>query len=499
MSYPPSIPNLPENAGADSPAQEAVVAFAQIALLVFATALFGILTRPSGFLAAFWPVNALLLGLLVRVPRLARWPGWLGALVGFIAADLATGNSMVATLRLTTVNLVEVATGYVLFMRLRKEDRTLGSPLSMLYLFAICAAAALAAALSAILLGYLQSGTLSSRRFVIWFVSAIASMAVTLPAVLTAPPLRQWVMRWRRDDIRERLRNALPFFALLASGIAGTLIGGPGVLAFPIPALLWCALNYSLFFVALLTMLFSIAEIMAVASGLLALHNPENMQNTMISIRLGVTFMTLGPLTVATINSVRNNLLRSLEHAANHDYLTNALTRGAFVSRASETLSRVLAKRQSAALLMLDIDHFKPINDRYGHAVGDQVLATFARSVAAALRESDVYGRIGGEEFAVFLPNTTEAAALEVAQRIRASIENVVTPLENGRALRVTVSIGLAHARPDFDATLDQLLRLADKAMYAAKEGGRNQVRQMRVDAAALADPPPAGSQFGAL
>ena len=75
----------------------------------------------------------------------------------------------------------------------------------------------------------------------------------------------------------------------------------------------------------------------------------------------------------------------------------------------------------------------------------------------------------------------------------------VVTPLENGRALRVTVSIGLAHARPDFDATLDQLLRLADKAMYAAKEGGRNQVRQMRVDAAALADPPPAGSQFGAL
>jgi diguanylate cyclase (GGDEF)-like protein len=473
----------------------AISTFALVTVIVFGAALFGILTRPSGFLAAFWPVNALVIGLFVRKRKLASPAGWLGVVIGFIAADLATANGLAPTLRLTAINLTEIGVGFFLFRRLRKDDQTLGSPISVLYLFAICAAAAAVAACVASGLGYMQTGTLTMRRWVIWFVSEIASLAVTLPAVLTAPALRTLAFRLRRDDLSERLRNSLPFLALLASGIAGTMLGGPGVLAFPIPALLWCALNYSLFFVTLLTMLFSIGEIMAVASGLLTLHAPGDANNTMISIRLGVTFLTLGPLTVATINSVRNKLLRSLEHAASHDFLTNALSRGAFVARSSETLARVVAKRQSAALLMLDIDHFKPINDRYGHAVGDQMLATFARTVAGTLRETDVFGRIGGEEFAVFLPNTALADAMEIAQRIRSSVESVALPLENGANLRITVSVGLGDARQPGDTTLDQLLRLADKALYAAKEGGRNQVVQFSFDTVGSAASGPA-SQF---
>jgi diguanylate cyclase (GGDEF)-like protein len=466
-----------------------------VALIVFGAALFGILTRPSGFLAAFWPVNALVIGLFVRRRRLATAGGWLGVLVGFMAADLATGNSLIPTLRLTTVNMTEIIVGYLLFVRLRKEDQTLATPIAILYMFAVCAAAAMAAATVANVMGYLQSGTFTSRRWVIWFVSEIASLAVTLPVVLTAPPLRTWAFKLRREDLRERLKNTLPFIALLASGIAGTLMGGPGVLAFPIPALLWCALNYSLFFVTLLTMLFSVGEIVAVSSGLLTLHAPGEAQSTMISIRLGVTFLTLGPLTVATINSVRNKLLRSLEHAASHDFLTNVLTRGAFVTRSSETLARTATKRQSAAFLMLDIDHFKSINDRHGHAVGDQMLASFARTVSRSLRESDVFGRIGGEEFAVFLPNTTVADALEIAQRIRTSVESMAMPLENGANLRITVSVGLADVRQPVDTTLDQLMRLADKALYAAKEAGRNQVTQLSFDATPTAASGPA-SQF---
>jgi len=198
---------------------------------------------------------------------------------------------------------------------------------------------------------------------------------------------------------------------------------------------------------------------------------------------------------VATINSVRNKLLRSLEHAASHDFLTNVLTRGAFVNRSSETLARTVTKRQAAAFLMLDIDHFKPINDRYGHAVGDQMLAAFARTVSRSLRESDVFGRIGGEEFAVFLPNTTVADAMEIAQRIRTSIEVMAMPLENGANLRITVSVGLADVRQPVDTTLDQLMRLADKALYIAKEAGRNQIAQLSFDAGPAAASGPA-SQF---
>lgn len=496
MSHPPSRSAAQDNsATAHGPLQKAAGTFALIAAIVFAAALFGILTRPSGFLAAFWPVNALVIGLFVRRRRLATPAGWLGVLAGFLVADLATGNSLIPTLRLTTINLAEIAAGYFLFIRLRKEDQTLSAPISVLYLFAICATAALVAASVASALGYLQTGNLTTRRWVIWFVSEIASLAIVLPVVLTAPPLRTLAFRLRRDELSERLKNALPFIALLASGIAGTWMGGPGVLAYPIPALLWCALNYNLFFVTLLTMLFSVGEIMAVSSGLLTLHAPGEAQSTMISIRLGVTFLTLGPLTVATINSVRNKLLRSLEHAASHDFLTNALARGAFVTRSSETLARIVAKRQSAALLMLDIDHFKPINDRYGHAVGDQMLATFARTVAGALRESDVFGRIGGEEFAVFLPNTTLPDAMEIAQRIRTSVAGVATPLDNGATLRITVSIGLADVQQPVDTTLDQLMRLADKALYAAKGAGRNQVAHCSFDTAGSAASGPA-SQF---
>jgi diguanylate cyclase (GGDEF)-like protein len=482
VSHPPPRSTAQDSAATGGRAYEAVTAFALMVLIVFATALFGILTRPSGFLAAFWPVNALVIGVFVRRRQWASLPGWLGALAGFMAADLATGNSFVPTLRLTAINLAEIAVGYALFIRLRKEDQALGTPISILYLFAVCAAAAAVAASVATSIGYLQTGTFTTRRWVIWFVSEIASLAVTLPVVLTAPSLRKWAFRLRRDGFWERTKAALPFLALLASGIAGTLMGGPGVLAFPIPALLWCALNYNLFFVTLLTMLFSIGEIMAVSSGLLNLYATGNAQDTMISIRLGVTFLTLGPLTVSTINSVRNKLLRSLEHAASHDFLTNVLTRGAFVTRSSEALARVVAKRQSVALLMLDIDHFKPINDRYGHAVGDQMLAAFARTVSGSLRESDLFGRIGGEEFAVFLPNTAVADALEVAQRIRTSIESMATPLDNGATLRMTVSAGLADVRQPVDTTLDQLLRLADKALYAAKDAGRNQVAQFSFD-----------------
>ncbi len=495
MSHPPQRSTAQDDVADGGRLGREVTSLAMVALIVFAAALFGILTRPSGFLAAFWPVNALVIGLFIRRRRLASAGGWLGALVGFMVADLATGNSLIPTLRLTTVNMVEIAVGYALFVRLRKEDQTLATPIAILYMFAVCAAAAMAAATVASGMGYLQSGTLTSRRWVIWFVSEIASLAVTLPVVLTAPAVRTWVFRLRREDLQERLKNTLPFIALLASGIAGTLMGGPGVLAFPIPALLWCALNYSLFFVTLLTMLFSVGEIMAVSSGLLTLHAPGDAQNTMISIRLGVTFLTLGPLTVATINSVRNKLLRSLEHAASHDFLTNVLTRGAFVNRSSETLARTVTKRQAAAFLMLDIDHFKPINDRYGHAVGDQMLAAFARTVSRTLRESDVFGRIGGEEFAVFLPNTSAADALEIAQRIRTGIEAMAMPLENGANLRITVSVGLADVRQPVDTTLDQLMRLADKALYAAKEAGRNQVGQLSFDSGPAAASGPA-SQF---
>jgi diguanylate cyclase (GGDEF)-like protein len=123
---------------------------------------------------------------------------------------------------------------------------------------------------------------------------------------------------------------------------------------------------------------------------------------------------------------------------------------------------------------MFDLDHFKKINDRFGHAVGDRALQTFARTAAAKLRATDIIGRLGGEEFAAVLPATNLQAAAVAAERVREAFELAAREID-GLPVGGTVSIG-AVATDDADADMDKLLALADEALYAAKASGRNRI-----------------------
>ena len=123
---------------------------------------------------------------------------------------------------------------------------------------------------------------------------------------------------------------------------------------------------------------------------------------------------------------------------------------------------------------MLDIDHFKQINDTYGHAAGDQVLQVVAQRLKTALREADLCGRLGGEEFAVLLASTDLHEALLIAEKLRLAIQDIVMPMIDS-TLRVTISIGVARAHEDCPDTTT-LLAQADAAMYQAKSSGRNRV-----------------------
>jgi diguanylate cyclase (GGDEF)-like protein len=125
---------------------------------------------------------------------------------------------------------------------------------------------------------------------------------------------------------------------------------------------------------------------------------------------------------------------------------------------------------------MLDVDHFKRINDRHGHLAGDGVLRTVAAECGRNLRQSDVFARFGGEEFVCLLPETDLAAALVAAERLRAAVEATPLAAPGGEALRVTVSVGVAHRGAGEDGSLDGLLARADAAMYASKDRGRNRV-----------------------
>lgn len=166
--------------------------------------------------------------------------------------------------------------------------------------------------------------------------------------------------------------------------------------------------------------------------------------------------------------------------AAMVDPLTGISNRRAFLQDATLIAKRHTAHPRPVAVLAIDLDHFKSINDRFGHAVGDRVLAIFADAARKSMRGSDLFGRLGGEEFAAMLTETSREKALEVAERIRVTFAQFAREVD-GHPICATVSIGLVHCQ---DRTLDvsELLGQADHALYYAKERGRNRVEVASLD-----------------
>ena len=176
--------------------------------------------------------------------------------------------------------------------------------------------------------------------------------------------------------------------------------------------------------------------------------------------------------TVAARTAELAHVNETLKRRVATDALTGALNRRAFFERGAAELARARRAARSVALLALDIDLFKAVNDRYGHPGGDAVLKTFAATLRRETRASDLVARLGGEEFAILLPETTGDLAFMIAERIRLAVAQSASEF-GGAAIRVTVSIGVAHTTPAV-ATVEALIAAADAALYEAKGGGRN-------------------------
>ncbi|MBV7543090.1 sensor domain-containing diguanylate cyclase [Acidovorax sp. sic0104] len=174
----------------------------------------------------------------------------------------------------------------------------------------------------------------------------------------------------------------------------------------------------------------------------------------------------------------RKNLERELQRLATTDMLTGMANRRAFLECAESVYAHSLGNGEPLTLLMLDLDHFKSINDRFGHLEGDRALVEFAQAVKSQLRASDVVGRLGGEEFGVLLPLTAIEEGLEVAARILASICALRLTDDTGQAYGITASMGLGAFRHT-DRSLRDALDRADQALYLAKHRGRNQVASL--------------------
>jgi diguanylate cyclase (GGDEF)-like protein len=177
------------------------------------------------------------------------------------------------------------------------------------------------------------------------------------------------------------------------------------------------------------------------------------------------------PLVIVLQRSLRHT---SLAAAARTDAKTGLLNAGAWQREAAVEVTRARAQTP-LAVAIADIDHFKAVNDTHGHLAGDAVLAAVSAAMRELLRDCDLCGRFGGEEFALLLPRTTAAEALEITERIRQGISQLAIPRDGTAAIRVTISIGVAvpsQARH----TLDDLLAAADHALYQAKRSGRDRV-----------------------
>jgi diguanylate cyclase (GGDEF)-like protein len=169
---------------------------------------------------------------------------------------------------------------------------------------------------------------------------------------------------------------------------------------------------------------------------------------------------------------------RQLRHLASVDVLTGVFNRRYFLDLLKRELQRSNRRKHEVSLILMDVDHFKRVNDHNGHPAGDEVLRQLSKALVDTLRSDDVVGRVGGEEFAFMLPETSAATAEEVAERLRVVVE--ATRIEsNDHHISVTASFGIAAAPCEENST-ECLLSRADGALYAAKEAGRNCVRSDR-------------------
>lgn len=212
-------------------------------------------------------------------------------------------------------------------------------------------------------------------------------------------------------------------------------------------------------------------------------YSPNAMATALFCLLyLGIFFHTYVGRTFSYFSRMRDYNAR-LQNLASHDPLTHVMNARAYYEACEQQIALSQRSLQPYSVLFVDLDHFKKINDTHGHAVGDEVLRSVAVNLGQRLRSTDLLGRIGGEEFSVFLPDTGLDGAVQVAEQLRLAIAQC--PVQVGvLPLSITASIGVASRGPG-DQNMQAIQQRADAAMYEAKKGGRNRVSTVSVDAVA--------------
>lgn len=455
-------------------------AFAIIGCIIFLCCLLGIFTRPLSFLAFFWPANAAMLAFFLRFPQLNNAGGWIGAFSGYMLADLVTGNHLELTFFLTLANLINTAVSLFLIHFFYINYRNYNKGFTFLHLFAICSfGGCFASALVAVFtIPYVPNTFMSTGRlwidFGMWWTGEMVNAILVMPVILAFPTLEKlkYVLKERRSN-RFSGQNIFPLIAIIICVSLTYFFSGPGALLYPLAALIWAALTYHLFTVAMI----NFAVLLVTYHSLNQLYLSESSSaylSTAISVRIGLCMLSLAPLILCIISQNRHDLYKQVLYLANHDSLTGAMNRRYFFQKSEEIIND--EKNYPFSIVMIDIDHFKNLNDAYGHYAGDLVLQQFVKTVTENLRDDDLFARMGGEEFIIFLKSVNYDDANRIAERIRNVVEQTPMPINHSTKVHITVSMGITHQNTANEKNLQTLINQADQALYQAKQQGRNQI-----------------------
>ncbi|OAT36838.1 adenylyl cyclase [Enterobacter soli ATCC BAA-2102] len=435
-------------------------------------------------LSLFWPLNGVMAGVFARYTYLNRLHYYAVSYVAMLMYDAVTTSWGIASVVINLSNMVFIVIVALLVMRDKRLLKGRPDPINALRLFNYC----LIAAVFCALLGAFGSVGIDSKTFwplfADWFSEQFSTGVLIVPCMLTVKMPQRFIPSLPAPE------KCLPVLALIISVVASVVIGGAGSLAFPLPALIWCAVRYSLPATCLLTFLTGAVEVILVANSIINIAVATPLSTPlMFSARLGIATMAICPVMVSVSVAAINSLIKQVSLRADFDFLTHVYSRSGLY----EALKREEAHRHPRYLtvMLLDIDYFKSINDNYGHECGDRVLATFAQKVQKVVGEEGMVARMGGEEFAVVVNSGDARKGIELAERIRVSIANHPF-IWRQQTLFITVSIGLGSGKSEswqLTEVFTRLMAEADDYLYRSKKAGRNRTSARLSDDLIVAEP----------
>lgn len=312
-----------------------------------------------------------------------------------------------------------------------------------------------------------------------WLVAPhdIAQQTIAIRCLPLALGLALLIRTHARPGARELYWSAYLFMNVMIVSLAAIYALLPNGLLLNHTALFMVPMLGALFTPTLPPMLFALANCVVSTQLALLWQPPDPLALASLNASLAIVFAFTVFLALHGIRARQRQFLleRRLHEDATRDPMTGAYNRRYFRDIAETEINRAKRHQRPLSLLLFDLDHFKSINDRYGHATGDRVICQSVDTLQRGLRASDVLARVGGEEIAVLLPETDRAAALQLAERLRLAIAGGQLALNADALLHWQTSVGVATLR-DTDTQLEDLLARADTRLYQAKRGGRNRV-----------------------